>query len=213
MLLPGSRQLERITDYSVASTFRKNRLLHRQLVFRSRIQSASDLRVLAFVILANHADVDVPGFKIPDRRLNPAKKFCRAQVDILAKTAPYRDQQPPQRNVIGDPRKSDSAQKDGIAVLQLVETILGHHSTCLYEAFAAPIEVAPCQTKVKFTADRLYDAQPFRNNFASYAVSLDHCDFVFLQPSPRVNVSAHGFTKGELSSRGMHIRVQCFHKI
>jgi hypothetical protein len=63
----GARQLEGVAHDAVDTAAREDRLLHGHLVLGARIQAPADLGVLALVVLAHHAQVDVVGTEVAQR--------------------------------------------------------------------------------------------------------------------------------------------------
>ena len=61
-----------------------------------------------------------------------------AKVHVLAERAPDRDQQPPQRDVVGHVRPPDGAEQDRVTVPQPLQPVRSHHPAVLHEVVAAP---------------------------------------------------------------------------
>ncbi len=64
------RQLKGVADDAVASAPREYGLLQRELLLGALEKTPADIGVFAFVILAHHAEIDLPRREIPDGRLD-----------------------------------------------------------------------------------------------------------------------------------------------
>src|SRR5579862_8975391 len=95
------RQIERVTDNSVATTPREDGFLNCHIRFCATMESASNFGVLTLVVLAHDAQIDIPGWEVFDGGFDSAQQSHGTQVDILLKCTPDGDQQSPKRNMIG----------------------------------------------------------------------------------------------------------------
>ena len=118
-------------------------LLNDDLVVGALEHPSADRRVLAFVVLAHDPEVDVAGLAAGERRADPGHQPHRPQVDVLLELPADRDQQAPERDVIGHVRKADRAEKDRVVVADLREPVVRHHRAGGTIAFAAPRKVLP----------------------------------------------------------------------
>src|ERR1700681_1506556 len=114
--------------------------------------------------------------------------------------------------MVGNARVTYRSKKDGIKRAQLFQTVLWHHSSCLETGLTTPVEMLPCQRKIKTACCRLEHANPFGDHFAPDAVSFDNCDFVILQVSssrPTLALTlARSYIPDRPSSRTSLARVQ-----
>src|SRR3546814_15405444 len=121
---------------AVGAVPRHDGLLDRHLALGATVQPAADLGILAFVVLANHPEVDVLWAAPRQGALHALHHSHRAEVDVLLHLAPDRDQQAPERHVVRDPGEADRAEEDGVGVLQPLQGSAGRRvgkewgSTC-----------------------------------------------------------------------------------
>src|SRR5690606_9342253 len=111
---------ERIAHHAIASPAGENRLLQRRLGIRSRIDHTADVGILALDILAHDIEIDLARIAPLQRALDPLEQSHRPQIDILVELATDRDEQPPERNVIGNPGEADGAEIDRIESTKLI---------------------------------------------------------------------------------------------
>ncbi len=170
------RQLEGIAHHPVAAAPGEHRLLHRHLVFGAAIEPAADFRIFALVVFAHDIEIDVARRAALQWRIDPGEQPHRAQVDVLLKAAPQRDQEAPQRHMVGHVGMADGAEKDRIEQPQPVEPVGRHHLTGLDIGLAAPVEFAPFEREAKAPGRPLHHRNAFRHHFAPDAVAGDDRD-------------------------------------
>src|SRR5918997_5056290 len=90
-----SGELESVAHDALDAAAREGRLLHGQLLGGTVVEPAADFGVFTLVVLAHDYHVYVLGRNPPQRALDPFEQPHRAQVYVLAETAPDRDQDPP----------------------------------------------------------------------------------------------------------------------
>ncbi len=132
------RQRAGVLDDAIGPAAGEDRLLDGELVLGALVQASADLRVLALVVLAHDHHVDVGRRDVAQRRGDARPQPDRPQVHVLPEGAADRDQQAPQRHVVGHIRPADGAEEDRVAVAQGVERVGGHHAAGLDEVIAAP---------------------------------------------------------------------------
>ncbi len=142
MLLAFAGKLEGVAHDPVAAAAGEDRLLHRHLVIGALIEPAADRRIFALVVLAHDIEIDVARGAVAQWRLNAGEQPHRAQIDVLLEVAAQRDQQAPQRDVIGHVGIADRAEKDGVEEPQPVKPVFRHHPAGLGVGLAAPVEFA-----------------------------------------------------------------------
>ena len=202
MLLAGARQLEGIAHDPVAAAPGEHRLLHRHLVFGALEKPAADRGIFALVVLAHDVEIDVARRAVLERRVDPGQEPHRAQIDVLLKLAPQRDQQAPQRHMVGHPGIADGAQKHRIERAQLVDPVLRHHPPGLGIGLAAPVEFAPFELEAIAPGRRFHDRDAFRHHFAPDAVPGNHRDPIAVRhaipplPGQLQSVFPHSGTAG-----------------
>ena len=121
------RQLERVVGDPTDADAGEHRLLDGHLVGEPAVQPAPDLAVLALDVLAYDDQVDLSRPRAAQRALDALEDGDRPQVDVLPERPPDRDQQPPQRHVVGHPGPADRAEQDRVVPGQPVQPVVGHH--------------------------------------------------------------------------------------
>ena len=101
LLGPGFRQLEGEFQDAIHSVTGEYRLLCHELARSAFEHAPAHRRIFAFAVLAHDPEVDVSRFAVGQRTFHAGHEAHRTQVHVLVVTAPERDQQPPQRDVIG----------------------------------------------------------------------------------------------------------------
>ncbi len=181
VLLSGAREVEGVAHDPVAAAPGEDRLLHRHLVLAVGVEPAADLGIFALVILAHDIEIDVAGHAVAQRRLHPGQQPHRAQVDVLVKAAAQRDQQSPQRDVVGHVGVADRAEIDGVVEPQPVEPVLGHHPPGPGIARAAPVEFVPAQFEPVGPRRPLHSSHTLGHDLVPDAVAGDHRDPIALR--------------------------------
>src|SRR5207249_8301449 len=74
MLLFGAGQIEGESQDAVYSTSGENCLLNGHFLIRPLIETAANVGILAFVVLANNAKINLSGLPILEWSFNPFKK-------------------------------------------------------------------------------------------------------------------------------------------
>src|SRR5262249_44605989 len=161
---PGLGQLKCETQDSIDAAPGEYGLLSNDFVLGAIVNAPADRGVFAFIIFANDQKIDVTSFTVSQRRFYPWHEPYRSQVCVLLKMSANRDQEPPKRNMIRNGRKADCSQENRIVVPELMQTVLGHHSSGLLIELAAPRKLIPLQTKTVFSGRRLQHTDPFGNN-------------------------------------------------
>src|SRR6202790_2889967 len=187
-------QLECESQYSIHPATGEVGLLHGHLLIRVSKDSAAHIGVLAFIVYANDAKIDLPRLNFSERRFNPLQQTPRAQIRILLKTAPDRNQKSPQRNVIGDPRIADRAEKNGVEGTKLLKAVVGHNFSRLQVVLETPIKILAREFQIEAAPGRFEHAQSFRYYFFSDAIAWNnrnlesfHLDLVDL-PFPSCSI-------------------------
>ena len=86
----------------------------RHLVLGAVEHAPADLGIFALVVLAHDAEVDVAGGAAGQRAGDAGQQPHRAQVDVLLEGAADRDQQAPERDVVGHAGEADRAEEDRV---------------------------------------------------------------------------------------------------
>ena len=178
MAPPCLGHLECITNNAVTTAAREDGLLDGKFVFRAGIEPPADIGVLAFIIFAHHAEIDLAGSKILYRGLDARKQAHRPDVCVLLELAANRNQQAPQRDVIGHARVAYRAQKNRIEGPELFESVFRHHASGFQIALATPVELFPGERKTEAARRGLGHANAFRHYFLANAIAGNGGDFV-----------------------------------
>ena len=136
----------------------------------------ADRGVFALVVLAHDEVVDVARLAVGQRRFQALEQPHGAQVHVLLEAAADRDQQAPQRHVVGHAGPADGAQEDGIVLGDLREPVGRHHGAGLGEALAGPVEMVPGVVDAEARAHRLQHADALRHHLVADAVARDDGD-------------------------------------
>src|SRR5262249_53449981 len=105
------------------------------------------------------------------------------QIDVLLELAADRDQQIPERDMIGDRRPADGAEKDRIMPGYLRQAVSGHHAAGALIEVAAPVERLPGKREAVTLRRRFEHLARRGDHLLADAVALDHGD----------TKSGHGF--------------------
>ena len=97
-----ARELEGEAQDAVDADARQDRLLHDELALGAGEHAAADGGVLALVVLAHDPEVDVAGLAAGERGRHAGHQPHRPQVHVLVELAAERDEQAPERDVVGD---------------------------------------------------------------------------------------------------------------
>ena len=109
----------------------------------------------------------MPGQSLTGRRFT----YCR-------NAPPDRDQQAPQRDVVGHVGSPDRAEEDRVAAAELLEPVGRHHPPVLDEVVAAPRVVRGFQFEAVLLACRLKHFERGGRDFQADPVPRDHGDLV-----------------------------------
>src|SRR5262249_52410345 len=93
------------------------------------------------------------------------------EVHILMKSAPDRNQEAPQRDVVRHSGESHRAEKDRLELSKPLEAVLGHHAPGFRVALAAPIERRPLDLEAEPPAGGVEDAHAFGHDLLADAVA------------------------------------------
>ncbi len=136
-------------DDALDARAREHGRLDADLAGMALVRAPADARVLALGVLAHEHHVDVAG--------RAARKCARhaleqphgtdvgPQVEALAD----RQQQPPERDVVGDVGPPDGAEQDRIECEQALDRVRRHHHAVLDPVVGTPVEVAPLDLELQ----------------------------------------------------------------
>src|SRR5262249_48653310 len=123
VLLALAGQFKRVTKHTSDATAREHGLLDHGFFRGPLIDAPADVRVFSLHVFPDDLETDVAGFPVFQWGFNALEQPDRAEIYILLKAAANRDQQTPQREVIGNVRMADRAEKDGIEGAQMLDSI------------------------------------------------------------------------------------------
>ncbi len=144
-LRPGARQVEGVADDPFDTDAGEHRLLQGELARVSRVVPAAEGGVLALRVLPDDHHLQLVGPAPGQRRGGAGQQPHRPQVDVLGERAAQRDQQAPQRHVVGHAREADRAEQDRVESGQRGDAVVGHHRAGAQVPFAAVVELRPAQ--------------------------------------------------------------------
>src|SRR5258708_32310327 len=94
---------------------RETCLLRGHLGFSALINPSADIRIFAFVVLANDREINFAGLPVLQGGIDALEQTHATQIGVLPKSSADRHQQSPKRNVIRYAGVADCAQKDRVA--------------------------------------------------------------------------------------------------
>src|SRR5205807_6611862 len=106
-----------------------------------------------------------------ERGVRAGEEPDRAQVDVLAEAAADRDQEAPERDVVGHARKSDGAEVDRVEAPKLVESVRRHHAAGRRVGLAAPVEGGPVELEVEAAGGGVEDPSSLRHDLPADPVA------------------------------------------
>ena len=194
---PG--ELKGVAHHALDADAREDRRLHRHLDWQADVGPAADAGVLALGVLADDDEVDVARLLPGQRALDPRQEDAGAVAHVLLEALADRQAQAAQRDVIGDGRKADRAEEDGVERAQHVEPVPGHHLAVPEVVLAAPREALVLQPERGGDLPRRVEhADGFGDDLVSYAVTGDDGDGVVAHVtavSPQNRVGLCGFLR------------------
>src|SRR5439155_6375432 len=110
------------------------------------------------------------------RRLDARHEAHGAHVGVLLEAAPDRNQESPERDMVGHSGKSDGAEEYAVVVADAIEPILGHHAAGLRVVFAAPGQLVPFERDAESRPRGFEDANALGHDLLADAVAGDERD-------------------------------------
>src|SRR5262249_32049133 len=98
------------------------------------------------------------------------------EIDVLLELATDRDQQIPERDMVGDRGPADGAEEDRIMPGNAREAVGGHHMAGALIEVAAPVERLPGKREAVTLRRRLQHLAGRGDDLLADAVALDHGD-------------------------------------
>ncbi len=131
------------------------------------VHAAADARVLALGVLAHEDHVDVARRAAGERARHALQQAHGAHVGPQVEALADRQQQAPERHVIGNVGAADGTEQDGVERAEPLDGIGRHHHAVLEPVIRAPVELAPLELEPELVdaATRLAD------DFGTHAVA------------------------------------------
>ena len=171
---PGARQLEGIAHHPVDALAGEDAFLHHRLLLGAGIDAPAHLRILALVVLADDDEVDVGRGSACERRGHALEQLDRAQVDVLAEGPAQRDQQAPERDVVGHAGEAHRTQQDRVERAQHLDSVLRHHPSGLAVGLAVPAEVLPIEFDIEAPACGLQHPHRLGHDLVADAIAWNY---------------------------------------
>ena len=166
----GGGELERVLDYPADGDARENARLEAHLQLTARMSAPADTRVLALGVLADEEHVD--GGPVGERRRDSLEEARRPDVRPEVEPLAQRQQQPPQRHVVGHGGIADGAEQQRVESPCDVERVRRHHRAGLVVVRRAPGQLVPR----KVDPEGVDDLARLRDDLRPRAVTGDHRD-------------------------------------
>src|SRR5262249_39494624 len=131
-------------------------------------------------VLAHDPVFDVAGLLVGEWAGHALQEADGPEIDVLLEAPPDRNEQAPERDMVGDSGPADRAQIDRIEATQLLDAVLRHEFAALEIAVAAPIEMRPVERKTVLLRRRFEHALPLGHDLLADAVARDDGDLVLL---------------------------------
>ena len=170
---PPAGELERVARDPLDSLAREHVRLDPDLVRQAPVGPPADPGVLALGVLAHAQHVDL---RRAQRALDPGQQPDRAQVHVLVEHLADRQQEPPERHVVGHVRRADGADVDGVVAAQRLDRVRGHHRAGLSVVGAPPRQLVGREREAVTLGGRAQDVQAGLDDLDPHAVSGDHGD-------------------------------------
>ena len=138
------------------------------------VNESAHLGVLAFGVFAHHHHVDLAG--LSQRRNDAGIEHRRANIGELIEAAADGQQQPVERDVVGDFGIANRAQQDRVQRPQQVQGVGWHHAAVAEIIFGAPFEVLEIEGNVEPGANGLQHAERRGHHFLAHAVARNDRD-------------------------------------
>ncbi len=173
---PRRCKVERIFDDAVHAAPREHTLLNGNLVLGVFVLYTADRRVLTFDVLAHDVEIDIPSFLADEWARYTVEQAHGSEVHVLIEFATDRNQQSPERDMIGNRGEADRAEIDGIMCTQLLDAVLRHHAARLEIAFARPVELLPNEVEAVLPTRGLQHAHALGHDLGADSVARDQGD-------------------------------------
>ena len=133
--------------------------------------AAADGRVFALGVFAHDVEVDIGLGAAGQRGAHAGQQLAGAQVHVLVEAAADRDQQAPQRDVVGHAGPADRAEQDGVGLAQLVQAVGRHHRAGLLVGLAGPVVMRIGEVEAEAARGCVEHFQRFGHGFLADAVA------------------------------------------
>src|SRR6478735_4863104 len=141
----GPGEIEREAHDALAALLGEQRGLQGDIVARAAAAEVppAEACVLAFTVFADHNPVELGGVGLAQRGLDAREELHRTDVGPLVKVLRDIQAQAPEADVVRDVFPADSAEVDGVEILEGVQSVGVHHLAGLGVVLAAPWELGP----------------------------------------------------------------------
>ncbi len=171
-------EFESETGDPVHSDAREHGFLNDNLPFRSLVETAAGLGILALRVFPDDDEVDVFGRASGQRGGDSRQQPYRPHVHVLVEVAPDGDEKPPERHVIRHFGQADGPKENGVERSQPLDTVLRHHDAVLGKIPAGVGKFGEFHLEREALRKFFEDPHAFGHDFPSDAVPRDQCDTV-----------------------------------
>ena len=140
---PLAGEREGVLDDPLDAGAREDGGLDADLAWMTLMRAAPDARVLALGVLAHEQHVDIAGRAAGQGARHACQQPHGPHVGPQVEALADRQQQPPERHVIGNVRPADRAEQHRVERAQLLDRVRRHHHAVLQPVIRAPAELAP----------------------------------------------------------------------
>jgi hypothetical protein len=172
------REAERVAHRAFDADAREHRFLNGDLLRSASIEPASDLGVLALIVLPDDEEVDRPRDVFTKGAGHAWKERDGAQIDVLLERATDGDEKTPERDVVRNLRRTDGTEEDLIEVAQLIEAVRRHHAPVLRVVRARPVELGPLDPETEERSGPVQDRCCRGDDFPADAIAGNSGDAV-----------------------------------
>ena len=193
------RQVERKADNPLATLLGKQAGLNGNCLARSAAGqiSAANAGVLALGIFAHDDPIHGVSSRVLERTGYAGQQADWSDIGVLIEALADGQPQPPQTDVVWNPRPADRSEVNGVEALQAIEAIVIHHAAGLQVVLAAPWEMLVC--KPRLFGKTVKHAESFGDNFLTDAIARNDGDperavhaLRLLRSGGGAQVSTHG---------------------
>ncbi len=187
------RCLETVAKNPLDSCPSEDGLLDHSLLFRPAVDEFAVVGILTLGVFSHDQEVDLAGFDVGQGRSHARHQSDRPKVHILIELPTDRQQQTPQRNVIGYARKTDRSKENRVVPGELLDAVGRHHLACLRIVLARPGKSDPVQREAKQFGRAIKHTDAFGEHLLADPVAWDACYCVVLGRCQRSLLPNQGY--------------------